>query len=616
MVQKTEDSTPAATMALGYRHGLRQPCLVFDLNLRVPSSVPLSRMDDWLRRVFLLDLGALGESKVLVRGRVSAQALGERVLLLAELLLQMGRVPAFEPGRVLSIRASAQTPSQFTLNLAVPCAGGMLRSATIKVHQQVAALLQDWCNGKLRDLAPDAVCERLDAAMIRPLAATVSAGRSTIHLLRVAHASGMPISFLGGGQYLIGWGGRARRLRSSGVDTDSAIGARVAQNKMTAATVLRLAGLPAPEHLLVSSVEQALQAGQRLGWPLVVKPVDRDRGEGVTVGIRDESALRQAFEIARALSQRVLVERMVAGYCHRILLVRGRMLYCVKRLPKSVVGDAQRTVTELVADANAAELIKPWWKRFKPFPDDALAFSLLEQQGLGWDSVPAQGSRVFLRPLQTDPWGGDIEDLTAQIHPDNLDLAVRAARLFGLDVAGIDLITEDITQPWYHTGAILNELNSAPLMGAGPLSVKAIPIYFSQLMPDGGRIPVTVIVGDESAWHQARALQGLSESGGCYLTSHQQTLGPQGQPFALRGASLLERAQSLLLDPAVDELVLLVMNDELLHQGLPVDAIDRLIVHSTSLLDHRNPSVMVPEPEVQRLLKALQDAVGHDGFKS
>lgn len=607
-MQTFEVPAPAAPLGLGFRHGLEQPCLVFDLSVRAPAGVSWEGLDDWLKRVFLLDAPASVRPIGAADGEGLVMALAERVLVLARLLLQMGRAPAFELGRVLHIRPSAQ--GHFVLSLAAPCAGEGLRVATVKVHQQVAALLQEWCDGKLRTLSPDAVCERLDAVMVQPLATTVAAGRSTIHLLRAAHGQRLPFCYLGGGQYQVGWGGRAVRLLSSGVGSDSAIGARVAQNKQTAATLLRLAGLPAPEHLLANTAEQALQAARRLGWPLVVKPLDRDRGEGVTVDIRDEPGLLQAFESARALSQRVLVERMVAGHCHRILVVKGRMLYCLKRLPKSVVGDGQQSVADLVVAANTAEQTKLWWERAKPFPRDELAARLLSHQGMGWDSVPAQDARVFLRPLQTDPWGGDVEDLTEQIHPDNLDLAVRAARLFGLDVAGIDLITPDISEPWHCNGSILNELNSSPLMGGSPLSRRTTPIYLSQLLPSGGRIPVTVVVGGDAAgWGEAALLQAQANGGGCYVTSHLRTLNPQGRPLALRGTSLLDRAQALLLDTAVDELVLLVMTDELLHLGLPVDMIDRLIVRGNGLLDHRNPNLTVPALEVRRLVHTLEQAV-------
>ena len=434
---------------LGYQHGFRQPCLVIEQRWQLPASVPWAELDAWLLRVF--HLGSDGfdqpDSPECNDAPARATALAQRVLALSALLLRAGRVPAFEAGRVLRIRAATE-PDQCLLTLAVPCAGALLQTVTQRAHQWTGAFLLEWCAGQHRNADPDALCERIDAVLIKRLAAMASSGKSTIHLLRAAHAQRMPILYLGAGQYQVGWGARARRIASSGVDTDSAMGSRTAQNKQHAATLMRMAGLPAPVHLAATTPEQALQAAQRLGWPLVVKPVDRDRGEGVAVDIRDEATLTQAFTAARELSKTVLVEQMVAGGSYRVLIVAGKLLYCVQKYPKSLTGDGRSTVSALVKAANEAEACITWWERTTPWPWDDKTQAVLQAQGLDGDHVPAEGQRVLLRWPGADRGGVEHEDRSGDIHPANAAAAIAAAELFGLEVAGVDFIAPDIRQPW------------------------------------------------------------------------------------------------------------------------------------------------------------------------
>src|SRR5262249_13728182 len=123
----------------------------------------------------------------------------------------------------------------------------------------------------------------LDVRVVEPLQARVAGGKSTVPVLAAAHRLGMPFIHLGAGVYQLGWGSRARRLDRGSTGGDSAIGARLAQHKTLCAELLRMAGLPAPEHVVAVDEGEALQAAAKLGWPVVVKPTDRDRGEGVTV---------------------------------------------------------------------------------------------------------------------------------------------------------------------------------------------------------------------------------------------------------------------------------------------------------------------------------------------
>jgi cyanophycin synthetase len=417
------------------------------------------------------------------------------------------------------------------------------------------------------------VQEELLETFVEPMRNRNPGGKSSIHILRGAMASDIPFVHVGGARYCLGWGSRCVVIHRSGMSGDSRIGAAMAQSKSLGTRLLRQAGLPAPQNVLVENVQQALDAANTLGWPVVIKPDDRDRGEGVTTDIHDEAALNTAFDAARKLSQKVLVEEQLRGICHRVAIVHGRLLYAVTRFPKRVLGDGVSSIRQLVEKANEAEMAQPPWNRKKPWPLDGLADAELQRQGLNQGSIPMAGRWVTLRPRESSEWGGDATDITDSLHPANVSLCERAARLFGLDVAGIDFMSEDPTLPWHENEAAINEVNFAPLMGGGEASRTRLPELWRRAFPAGARIPVFAVIGNAAARPRAEAIrQWRSEMGErCCLTDHEHTLGADGSPLAVSAEGLFQRCRALLLDRQVDSLVLVVHNDELLRTGSPVD---------------------------------------------
>jgi cyanophycin synthetase len=310
---------------------------------------------------------------------------------------------------------------------------------------------------------------------------------------------------------------------------------------------------------------------------VVVKPADRDRGEGVSIGLRDGNAVRAAFETARSLGRRVLVERQVEGLCHRLLVVEGAMVFATRRNPKSVVGNGRNSVEELVARGNAARMLEAPWKRSKPFPLDELAVESLRRAGLTPQSVPAAGSFVPLRIIESTEWGGWTEDVTERVHPDNAAAALDAAALLGLRVAGVDMISADISMPWHENGAVINEVNFAPFFGGNLHSPKA-QAFIRRLVGGDGRIPVwAVLAPDETGEALGKRLQQRQTAAGlrCWMTTSSRTDAPSREAFPLSQEGLHGRCLALLCRPDVDALVLVIGEDAQLEAGLPVDRLDR-----------------------------------------
>jgi cyanophycin synthetase len=403
--------------------------------------------------------------------------------------------------------------------------------------------------------------KRIETHALKDLSTHAPFGKSTFEVLRVAHHMGIPYRALPAGVFQLGWGRHARLIHRSTTDQDSAIGLHLTRDKFLTAQVLRQASLPAPEHHKARTQGEAEQWATHIGYPVVVKPADLERGEGVTVDVTP-STLATAFETAHRLSpsKTVLIERQVQGVCHRLFIAQGQLLYAVKRLPMGVYGDGRSSINALVQAEYDAQMKRPPWMRSGVSSLHPLPLETLQRQGWSPSDVVPAGLFVALRRIESTAWGGVDEDVTQTAHPDNVQAAIRATKLFGLDVAGVDLICEDITQAWYTHGGVINEVNYAPLLGGGEISRQHLPLYLSRLLKHQGRIPIETLVGEQATWAQGLARwQHWVEAGfPVYLTDGQQTLNPQGHVHPMARQPLREQVQALLMDRAVGALVVVV----------------------------------------------------------
>ncbi|MAT50277.1 MAG: carboxylate--amine ligase [Porticoccaceae bacterium] len=567
-------------------------------------------LDGVLARVFNLESVPLVCGKSLREVR-EATWLGELVwrgLLLGSEFLQAAGIPVFEAGYIAGIEHSAE-PGSRIVHLAVPDLDVLDPDCLRIAYGQGIKIVEQLMRVGFSDAQTQSLHDLAFRKVIIPLSRRVRAGKSTIPLLAAAHRLGVPFLHVGGGIYQLGWGSRSRKVDRSTSDGDAGLGSRLAQNKVWTASLLRMAGLPAPVHQVVSGEDAALAAARELGWPVVVKPADSDRGEGVTVGVRQEQQLAgacdRAFRASR--SKQVIVERQVPGVCHRLFVASGRLLYGVKRLARCVVGDGRHSVIQLIEAANREEQAKPPWKRGERYPLDELAIAAASRAGFAMTAIPLPGQLVPLRAIESTVDGGYDVDVSAAVHADNIEVALRAAELFHLEVAGIDIISTDIGRSWTETGAIINEVNFSPVLGGGEISKSYLPAYLRGLLPAGGRIPIDVHVGGSAALHSAREHQARLVGAGakCYLSSYCLTLDSQGGQIPVPGEGLYGRCRSLLLNRRVDRIILVLHNDELLTSGLPVDRIDTLVIDDDELVDgNGHPLAMAARQRLLALVRA------------
>jgi D-alanine-D-alanine ligase-like ATP-grasp enzyme len=578
----------------------RQLRLYIDVAFLLPVNASLTCLDSWLTGVLEIPPPAPRESV--------AEAWTWRALLLAREWLQIGQVPVFDQPAIDRLSPGPK-PANWTARVVLALIETLPQSLYIHVLDAAFGLCA-WAAEHPE--TPEnrekffTVIETFVKDRLRRIAVS---GKSTLPVLRAAHARGIPFIHLGGGVYQLGWGNRARRIDRSTSARDSAIGGKLSGNKALTAALLRSGGLPAPVHEAAATADDALAAARRLGWPVVVKPLALDRGEGVTTDVADEATLGQAFEAAAANPRGgpVLIERQVPGICHRLFIAGGALLYAVKRWPMSVRGDGVQTVAQLVEGEIAAQARRPPWKRSEIRRLDELSFHAMVAAGFCPASVPERGVLVPLRSIESTAWGGVDEDVSARVHQENIKIALQAARLLSLDVAGVDLISTDIAAPWYENDAIINEVNFSPLLGDGDISARYVPAFLERLMTGNGRIPVEVFVGGEAAWRAAaQRWRILREAGvAACLTNAGQSFSPSGDEWIMKFDSLCQRVRAMLLCPLTGGIVLAVQTDEFLSTGLPFDTVDALTWIDNYLTSFRKPGPLPAgrEAALARLLE-------------
>lgn len=468
---------------------------------------------------------------------------------------ELASIPVFDTPKIINLVQDNRIKNKYTLTTNILLVDHLPEA----VHRIIIPKSRNLCQWMAKNNPTTAninnVFGMVNEGLLPRLKQLVHMGKSTIPTLEQAHKHGIPFEHLGLGVYRLGWGSKAKMLDRSACELDSVMGSKLVQNKALTSSILRSAGLPTPTHYVVNTEKDALTASANIKFPLVVKPIDLDRGEGVTIDIENEIELKIAFENAKRLSRskKVIVERQVLGVCHRFFIANNELIYAVKRNPISVIGDGKSTVTDLVNKEVDEQSKTPPWKRSAIKPIDDLAKKTLAKMGFSEDSIPKTGVMIPLRPIQSSEWGGVPEDVTMHIHSENLKIALQAANLFKLHVAGVDIISPDISKPWHENGAIINEVNFAPLLGGGDISRSYIPKFFSKFFQDNGKIPIESFKTEGAAL--ARQQDYIEKGVRCYFTTPTKTLDFSRNNLLLPFIDIRQRLRALIYRSDVDVIV-------------------------------------------------------------
>lgn len=384
----------------------------------------------------------------------------------------------------------------------------------------------------------------------------------------------------------LGHGRFFRRLFESTPDDEKMLARNIAQNKQFTNDVLRDVGLPVPHQIVVQDAQGATEAAKRLGYPVVLKPSDGSKGRGVHVGLRDVAAVRRAFVTSFPRGATAIVETFIPGADHRLLVVGGRLIAAARRIPASVVGDGGHSVRALVEAANRDS------RRGLRFTNllvrlvlDDEAGRTLREQGLDEDAVPPAGRRVFLRKTANISTGGTAEDVTDRVHPDVKRMAELAAQAVGLQVAGIDYITPDISRSWQDGGAIC-EVNNTPGLRphwaaeGGPRRDVVTPILHLMFPPERSHhVPIAAVTGTNGKTTTSHMLARILKQAGRHV-GVASTLGvrvddqvmARGDLAGPRGFNMIAR------NPNVDAIVAEVARGALIRRGIAFQNCDVAVV--------------------------------------
>lgn len=346
-----------------------------------------------------------------------------------------------------------------------------VRIAVEAIHEStsygVAYAVWDWLESITQDLpyALEDQVERLQRRFRR----SVYGGPTIYALLRSADKLGIPAFYLSDeGLMQYGYGKKLVRGIATTFDRDSHLDSDFTTRKDDCKAFLATLGFPVPKGDIVTTLDEALAAARRVGYPVAVKPVVGHKGIGVTAEVRDEHELEFAFDRAvdahpESQSIAVIVEQSVAGSDYRLLCVNGKFVAAMERRPASVIGDGVSTIDELIERENRKpeRLDTPTSPMGKIICDAAME-RYLDEQGLSLDSVLETDRKVFLRKVANLSSGGISIDATPNIHPDNIVLAQDIAQHFQLVCLGIDILTPDIARSWREGQFGIVEINAAP----------------------------------------------------------------------------------------------------------------------------------------------------------
>jgi cyanophycin synthetase len=389
----------------------------------------------------------------------------------------------------------------------------------------------------------------------------------------------------------LGHGKYQRRIEATVTSLTSLIATDIACDKELTKRMLDEAGVPVPRGRVVDSSEDAIAAAESIGYPIVLKPLNANHGKGVAINLRSRDEVERAFERAQDYADDVIIERFVEGRDHRVLVVDGEVVAVAERVPAHVNGDGRRSLQELIDVENKNPMRgEGHEKALTKISINEESLRLIAEQGLALDSIPAAGRQVWLKSTANISTGGTAVDRTDDIHYENIETARRAARIIGLDVAGVDMLTTDITRPLEETGGAICEINAAPgfRMHVHPTVGQPRDVagrVLDMLFPPGApaRIPIIAITGTNGKTTTSRMLAhilklagrkvGLTTTDGLYIDGKRVLEGDLTGPWS---------ARMVLRDPTVDFAVLETARGGILRAGVGFDDCDIGVITNVS----------------------------------
>jgi cyanophycin synthetase len=462
-----------------------------------------------------------------------------------------------------------------------------------------------------------------DIQQMREIREDTRLGPSTGCIVDEAAKRGIPFIRLNKQSLVqLGYGVNQKRVRATIASTTSNIAVDIACNKEETKLLLEAAEIPVPKGTVVRTEEGLLEAIEKFGYPLVIKPIDGNHGKGNTTNITSWDQALRAFEAAREFSRNVIVERYISGVDFRCLVINYKFICAALRTPASVIGDGNHSIQWLVDETNKDPRRGYGHEKvLTQITIDQFTQKMLDEKGYTMETGPPKGELVLLKPTANLSTGGTSTDVTDEVHPANIFMCERIAKIIGLDICGIDIMAPDLRTPVSENGGAILEVNAAPgfrmhIEPAEGIARNVAEPVVDMLFPRGsiGRVPIIAITGTNGKTtttrltaHIAKSANkkvGYSTSDGVYIQNQMMMKGDCTGPVS---------SAFVLKDPTVDFAVLECARGGILKAGLAFQHCDVAIVTNVAA-DHMGLAGINTVEQMAKVKAVVPETVFPHGY--
>ncbi|UPT71275.1 MAG: cyanophycin synthetase [Flavobacterium sp. JAD_PAG50586_2] len=427
-----------------------------------------------------------------------------------------------------------------------------------------------------------------DINELKELALKSGLGPSTKSIVDEAQRRGIPWMRLGKNSKIqLGYGAAQKQFQATITGNTSEMAVRTAGNKHATKKLLSEHFIPVADGDICATEEGLNEITEKIGFPIVIKPLNGNQGKGATIDIPDFESALMAFEYAKKFGEYVIVERCISGSDYRLLVINGKFVAAAKRIPAMITGDGINSIDNLIHKVNAEpNRGNGHQSSLTKIVFDQDTFTQLDKYGYTIASIPAKGEIIYLKSTANLSTGGTAMDTTDEIHPENKFLAERIAKIIGLDVCGIDIMATSINEPLAQNGGVVLEVNAAPGFRmhldpsvGKPRNVAAAVV--DMLYPKGSNhsIPLFAVTGTNGKTTTTRLLAHIAKTSG-YTPGYTTTDGIYINGYKIKSGDCSgpSSGKIVLRDPTVDFAVLETARGGLLRSGLCFDQCDVGIV--------------------------------------
>jgi len=419
----------------------------------------------------------------------------------------------------------------------------------------------------------------------------------------------------------LGYGKNQHRIQATVASTTSSIAVEVACDKEETKNLLEAASIPVPRGRVVYDEEDLDTAVKRIGYPIVLKPVGGNHGRGATINVQNWEEAKEALALAKRVSRGVIVEKFITGYDYRLLVVNYKFIAGAKRTPALVTGDGVHTVQQLIEIVNSDPRRGYGHEKvLTAIKIDDTTLAMLQEKNFTLESVIPKGEELHLKRTANLSTGGTSTDVTEIVHPFNVFLAERIARIIGLDICGIDIMSPDIREPLHENGAAVLEVNAGPGFRMHIAPAEGLPRNVAEpvidmLYPPGStaRIPIIAVSGTNGKTTTTRLIAhivktmghrvGFTTTDGIYIQNQMVEKGDCTGPLS---------AEFVLRDPTVDFAVLECARGGILKAGLGFHNCDISIVTNVAA-DHLGLKDINTLEEMARVKSVVAESILPEG---